>query len=118
MSLGLRFRTGLRQRGEKTESSIQTKYLDDALADFSGYIAADELYDGPFCVLFIVDNHKFRRLYYEVLEHNPTHEDMTRFFRRFKDMLDTRELTLLGVTTDGSALYPDPLADVFGQIQH
>ena len=118
MSLGLRFRTGLRQRGKKTESSIQTKYLDDALADFSGYIAADELYDGPFCVLFIVDNHKFRRLYYEVLEHNPTHEDMTRFFRRFKDMLDTRDLTLLGVTTDGSALYPDPLAEVFGQIQH
>jgi len=118
LSLGLRFRTGLRQRGKKTESSIQTKYLDDALADFSGYIAADELYDGPFCVLFIVDNHKFRRLYYEVLKHNPTHEDMTRFFRRFKDMLDTRDLTLLGVTTDGSALYPDPLAEVFGQIQH
>jgi len=41
LSLGLRFRTGLRQRGKKTESSIQTKYLDDALADFSGYIVAD-----------------------------------------------------------------------------
>jgi hypothetical protein len=27
------------------------------LADFSGYIAADELYDGPFCILSIVDNH-------------------------------------------------------------
>jgi len=27
-------------------------------------------------------------------------------------------LRLLGVTTDGSALYPDPLANVFGQIQH
>lgn len=29
-------------------------YLDWGLADFSGYIAADELYDGPFCVLSIV----------------------------------------------------------------
>jgi len=47
----------------KSESSIQGKYLDNVLANFSGYIAADELYDGVFCVLFIVDNHKFKRLY-------------------------------------------------------
>ena len=40
-------------------------YLDQALADFSGYITADEFYDGPFCVLFIVDNHRFRRLHYD-----------------------------------------------------
>ena len=45
------------------------------LADFSGYIAADELYDGPFCVLSIVDNRRYRRLIYEVLDHDPTHED-------------------------------------------
>ena len=32
------------------------------LAEFSGYIAADELYDGPFCVLSIVDNRTFRRI--------------------------------------------------------
>jgi hypothetical protein len=25
------------------------------LAEFSGYIAIDELYDGPFCVLSLVD---------------------------------------------------------------
>ena len=24
-------------------------FLDWALTDFSGYVAADELYDGPFC---------------------------------------------------------------------
>ena len=41
---------------------MATDYLDAALADFSGYIAADELYDGPFCVLSIVDNRTFRRL--------------------------------------------------------
>jgi len=115
---GLRFKTGLRQRGKKAESSIQTKYLDDALAGFSGYIAADELYDGPFCVLFIVDNHKFRRLYYEVLDHNPTHEDITRFFRRFKQILDAHGLTLKGITTDGSPLYPEPIETVFGEVQH
>jgi hypothetical protein len=88
------------------------------LADFSGYIAADELYDGPFCVLSIVDNRRFRRIIYEVLDHNPTHEDIVRFFRRFKEALDTRALTLAGITTDGSSLYPVPIAEVFGQVPH
>jgi len=115
---GLRFRTGSRQRGKKAESFIQTKYLDDALKDFSGYIAADELYDGPFCVLFIVDNHKFRRLYYQVLDHNPNNEDITRFFQRFKQILDAHGLQLLGITTDGSPLYPEPIQTVFGQVEH
>lgn len=108
----------MRQRGKKAESSIQTRYLNDALAEFSGYIAADELYDGPFCVLFIVDNRKFNRLYYEVLDHNPTHKDITRFFRGFKQILDARGLTVKGITTDGSPLYPEPIEAVFGKIQH
>jgi hypothetical protein len=30
---------------------MATDFLDWALADFSGYVAADELYDGPFCML-------------------------------------------------------------------
>jgi len=88
------------------------------LEDFSGYIAADELYDGPFCVLSIVDNHNFRRITYQVLDHDPTHEDMTRFFRRFSKELEQRDLTLLGVTTDGSPLYPEPLALVFPGADH
>ena len=105
---GARYRTGLRLRGKKSEASIKTDYINTALDDFSSYIAADELYDGPFCVLFIVDNHNFRRLCYEVLDHDPTHEDITRFFKRFKGMLEARELTLKGITTDGSPLYPEP----------
>ena len=115
---GLQFKTGSKQRGKKAEVAIKTGYIDETLLDFSGYIAADELYDGPFCVLFIVDNHKFKRLCYEVLDHNPTNEDITRFFRRFKQMLDARGLMLKGITTDGSPLYPDPIANVFGQIKH
>jgi len=84
------------------------------LAEFSGTIAADELYDGPFCVLSIVDNRNFRRLIYEVLDHEPTHEDITRFFERFRAELRSRGLTLRGVTTDGSPLYPRPIQEVFG----
>ena len=118
MFRGRRFRTGLRRRGKKAEVTVQTDYIDKVLKGFSGYITADELYDGPFCVLFIVDNHHFKRLYYEVLDHNPTNEDMVGFFRRFKRMLDTRDLTVKGITTDGSPLYPEPIAEVFGDVEH
>lgn len=88
------------------------------MADFSGYIAADEVYDGPFCILSIVDNHTFKRIIYEVLDHDPSHEDMMQFFRRFKEVLDARGLSLAGITTDGSALYPVPITDVFGEVPH
>ncbi len=108
----------MKRRGEKAEQRITAEYLDGVLADFSGYIAADELYDGPFCVLSIVDNRTFKRLIYDVLDHNPTHEDMINFFRRFRTELDQRGLTLLGVTTDGSPLYPEPLALIFPGVAH
>jgi hypothetical protein len=88
------------------------------LADFSGYIAADELYDGPFCVLSIVDNRTFRRIVYEVLDHAPTHADIERFFRRFQLLLEERGLELKGITTDGSNLYPEPISRVFGDVPH
>jgi hypothetical protein len=88
------------------------------LADFSGYIAADELYDGPFCVLSIVDNRTFRRITFEVLDHDPTHADMERFFRRFQSLLAERGLELKGITTDGSNLYPEPIFQVFGDVPH
>jgi hypothetical protein len=94
------------------------EYLDEVLSDFSGYVAADELYDGPFCVLSIVDNRNFRRLVYEVLDRNPTKGDVERLFGRFKAELDSRGLTLCGITTDGSPLYPEPIANVFGPVRH
>jgi hypothetical protein len=97
---------------------METAYLDWALADFSGYIAADELYDGPFCVLSIVDNRTFKRLTYEVLDHDPSHEDITAFLQRFHALLQKRGLKLQGVTTDASPLYPEPLQAVFGDVPH
>ena len=95
-----------------------TAYLNWGLADFSGYIAADELYDGPFCVLSIVDNHTFKRLLYQVLDHAPDHQDIPAFFRRFRMALQLRGLALRGVTTEGSPLYPEPLQTVFGEVPH
>jgi hypothetical protein len=95
-----------------------TSHLDWGLADFSGYIAADELYDGPFCVLSIVDNRTFKRLLYQVLDHAPDHRDLTAFFHRFRMALRLRGLKLQGVTTDASPLYPEPLQEVFGNVPH
>jgi hypothetical protein len=118
LSLGPRFRTGSRLGEKRATEQLETEYLGKALEQFSGYIAADELYEGPFCVLSIVDNRTFQRLIYEVLDHDPTHDDITAFFQRFRKLLDARGLELNGVTTDGSSLYPEPIAKVFGEVRH
>jgi hypothetical protein len=117
-SLTPRSRTGSRTGGKKAERRIATDYLDWALSDFSGYIAADELYDGPFCILSIVDNRTFKRLAYQILDHDPTHPDIETFFGRFQTALEARGLSLRGITTDGSSLYPEPIATVFGDVPH
>jgi hypothetical protein len=108
----------LRRRGKKAEAASKPRSIDEARADFSGYIAADELYDGPFCVTFIVSKSESKRLHYEVPDHETTNEDITRFFRRFKQMTDDRGLTLKGITPDGQAFYPEPNDEVFGKIKH
>ena len=111
-------KTGWKVGEKKAASQMDGAYLEWALADFSGYIAADEVDDGPFCVLSIVDNHTFKRLLYQVLDHDPEHKDIAAFLRRFEQALRQRELVLRGVTTDGSPLYPEPLQAVFGEIPH
>lgn len=93
-------------------------FLDWALADFSGYVAADELYDGPFCILSAVDNRCDKRILSEVLDHDPDHDDIRAFLGRLQTALDTRNFKLLGITTDGSSLYPEPLAEVLSGVPH
>ena len=97
---------------------MDTEFLDWALADFSGYVAADELYDGPFCILSAVDNRCYKRILYDVLDHDPEHDDIRAFLGRLKTALEARDLTLLGITTDGSSLSPTPLAEVFHGVPH
>jgi len=92
--------------------------LDWALANFSGYLAADELYDGPFCVLSAVDARHQRRLLCEVLDHDPTQVDVLWFLARLNAQITARGHTVLGITTDGSSLYPQPIALTLGAIPH
>jgi hypothetical protein len=97
---------------------MDTDFLDWALADFSGSVAADELSDGPFCMLSAVDHRRDKRLLSDVVDHDPTHEDSRAFLGRLKMALTARDLTLVGMTTDGSALSPEPLAEVVGGVRH
>src|SRR2546426_5952877 len=113
-----RFKTGLRLGEKKAQARMDTDFLDWALADFSGYVAADELYDGPFCILSAVDNRRYKRILYDVLDHDPDHDDIRTFLGRLKTALTARDLTLVGMTTDGSALYPEPLAELFRGVPH
>src|SRR5438105_8555572 len=113
-----RSKTGSRRGEKKAQARMDTDFLDWALADFSGYVAVDELYDAPFCILSAVDNRRYKRILYDVLDHDPTHEDIRAFLGRLKTALAARSLTLCGVTTDGSALYPAPLREVFGKVPH
>src|SRR3989442_501983 len=113
-----RSKTGSRLGEKKAQARMDTDFLDWALADFSGYVAADELYDGPFCMLSAVDNRHYKRILYDVLDHDPTHDDIRTFLGRLKTALTARALTLVGITTDGSALSPPPLAEIFGGVRH
>jgi hypothetical protein len=97
---------------------VRAGYLSAALADFSGYLAFDEVYDGPFCVLSVVDNRRYNRLAFAVLDHDPTHDDIRAFLREVKLFLNVRELVVAGVTTDGSPLYPKPLQEVWPGVPH
>jgi hypothetical protein len=113
-----RFRTGSKRRGKKITAWVEADYLDWALSDFSGYVAADELYDGPFCVLSVVDSRRQRRLLYEVLDRDPEHEDIRCFLERLRKAVTAHGGVMRGITTDASPLYPQPIAQVFGQLPH
>jgi len=113
------FKIGLRRQEKKIYTKIETDaYLDWAFKDFSGYIATDEVYDGPFCILSLVDNRTYKRLMFRVLDHAPTAEDILELLQSFRKILERRNLALHGITTDGSALYTEPVRTVFPGVRH
>jgi Transposase len=99
-------------------ATLRTTYLDDALTPFSGYLAIDEVYDGGFCILSVVDNRHYNRLAYGVLEHSPTQADVRRFLSEFQKQLDQRGKSVRGITTDGSSLYPAVLSQLWPEAPH
>jgi hypothetical protein len=93
-------------------------YLDKALADFSGYLAIDEVYDAPFCILSVVDNRRYQRLAFRVLDQDPTQDAVLAFLKEFKGQLDRRGRSVRGITTDGSSLYPNALKELWPGVRH
>ena len=81
-------------------------------------MAIDELYEGPHCVLSVVDNRRYNRLAFRVLDRDPTQADVRAFLAQFKGQLDQRGLRVRGLTTDGSALYPEVLKELWPGVRH
>ena len=113
-----RCKTGSKPGETKAHGHIDGAFRDWALDSCSGYVAADALYEGPYCVLSVVDHRAFKRILYEVLDHDPTHDDITAVLGRLKRALDDRDLSLHGIPTDGSPLYPEPIGTVCGEVPH
>jgi hypothetical protein len=78
----------------------------------------DELYDGPFCYLSLVDAKSQRRIRFQMLDKSPEKHDVAVLLSRFKTDLVLRGLTLLGIVTDGSPLYPEAVAELFPGVTH
>jgi len=66
----------------------------------------------------MVDSKRQRRLAYDVLNHDPTRKDVRKFFKEVSLMLSHRNLPVLGITTDGSPLYPTVIREVFPGVPH
>ena len=66
----------------------------------------------------MVDSKRQRRLAYEVLDHDPAQEDVHKFFEEVSLMLSHRNLSVYGITTDGSPLYPEVIKNVFPGVPH
>ena len=74
----------------------------------------DEVYDGPYTIFYAVDPAAKTRVAFLVTEEGATEATA----RRFLIQLQTYPLVVIGVTTDGSSIYPRPLAEVFPGARH
>jgi hypothetical protein len=66
----------------------------------------------------VVDNRRYNRLAFRVLDHAPTQDDVRGFLKDFNGQLDGRGLVVLGVTSDGSSLYPEVLKGLWPDARH
>lgn len=66
----------------------------------------------------MVDNRKYNRLAFAVLDQDPTHDHVRVFLREFNGQLEKRGLVVCGITTDGSPLYPKVLNELWPDARH
>lgn len=65
-----------------------------------------------------MDNRRYNRLAFRVLDHSPTQDDVRDFLTEFQAELDKRGLSVRGLTTDGSSLYPKALKELWPNARH
>jgi len=109
---------GWRRGEKKAQGHMGGALLAWALEALSGSAAVDERSEGPSCVLSAVENRQDKRVVYEVLDHDATQTDLEAFLGRFTTALDARGVARKGLTTDGSALSPEPIRSVVGAVPH
>jgi transposase-like protein len=85
-----------------------------AAAAFSGQMAVDEVYDGPWYQLKATDPLNDVELAWHVGEGAPTKDDIRRFFKELKAAGFSPTL----VVTDGSDLYPEVIKEVWPEAEH
>ena len=66
----------------------------------------------------MVDNRQYNRLAFQVLDHDPTQDDVRAFLTGFRVQLEERGLAVRGLTTDGSWLYPKVLKELWREAPH
>jgi hypothetical protein len=66
----------------------------------------------------VVDNRRYQRLAFRVLDHKPTEDDVRALLSELKGQLDKRGLVVRGITTDGSPLYPKVLKELWPNAPH
>lgn len=89
-------------------------FQDHAVAEFSGQMDIDEVYDGQYGQLKATDPIAGRELDYELIEGSITDDHVLAFFRRLKARGFEPEI----VTTDGSLLYVNTITDVWPDAHH
>lgn len=114
--LGLPSAIGSWPPGEKI--NLAEDYQPYVLEHFSGYLTIDEIYDGPFCILYATDPKQGRRIAYQILESHPLETDINQFCHNLRVLLDQRGLAVFGVTTDGSPLYTATIPQNFLGARH
>lgn len=99
---------------EAGEAVDHQGHVEGLVKVFSGQMALDEVYDGGLCQLVATDPINNLQLDYELIEENPTEDDVRRFLERLKAAGYMPQL----VVTDGSNLYPSVLKEVWPEAEH
>jgi transposase-like protein len=103
----------VREHGDQQALRVR-HWQKTALDNFSGQIAVDELYDGPYYILRAVDPLNDTELDWFIGEGSPDKEDIRDFLKGLKDLGFQPQL----VVTDGSRLYPEVIASLWPAAQH